>query len=181
MSDNLTLEKVEQDLKSLKGDLGRLRGYVSAHRTELSSLATTNLLNKQFGKYLPNGYAFKKNYNVLSIRAVNGRNKPSETKIDKRPRRIIQPSEMSSDDSEDISDSSDDDSDYDDEPPQRPSRPPEPKIKRTKSVPKKVKYSYQEPVQEEIPQVNYPQKPISNKNIARSFFQEKARKLYHNF
>lgn len=181
MSDYLTLEKVEQDLKSLKGDLGRLRGYVSAHRTELSSLATTNLLNKQFGKYLPNGYAFKKNYNVLSIRAVNGRNKPSETKIDKRPRRIIQPSEMSSDDSEDISDSSDDDSDYDDEPPQRPSRPPEPKIKRTKSVPKKVKYSYQEPVQEEIPQVNYPQKPISNKNIARSFFQEKARKLYHNF
>lgn len=82
MSDNLTLEQIETDLKKMNKDLSKLRGYVSAHRDEMCSLASTNQLNKQFSKYLPAGYAFKRNYNVLGIRAIAGRNSaPEEEKL----------------------------------------------------------------------------------------------------
>ena len=35
MSDNLTLEQIETDLKKMNKDLSKLRGYVSAHRDEM--------------------------------------------------------------------------------------------------------------------------------------------------
>ena len=86
MSDNLTLEQINTDLKKMNKDLSKLRGYVSAHRDEMCSLASTNQLNKQFSKYLPAGYAFKRNYNVLGIRAIAGRNSaPEEEKPKKKP------------------------------------------------------------------------------------------------
>ena len=233
---SLTLEQIEQDIKKLNKDLGNLRWYVSSHRDEICSIATTNQLNKQLGKYLPNGYAFKRNYNVLGIRAVSGRNKQNEeieeetpkktrqTKtsqkkseqppnVQKRPRRIIKPSDLSDSSSEEIV--------YQQEQQTRPKtrqikeRPRrqiqyeeeedeeieiQPPKRIMKSKPRKTQQYYADDEDDEEEEIKAPpkqkaikqtpieyetqqpvrRKPMSNKNIARSIFQEKARRLYHN-
>ena len=197
MSDNLTLEQIETDLKKMNKDLSKLRGYVSAHRDEMCSLASTNQLNKQFSKYLPAGYAFKRNYNVLGIRAIAGRNSaPEEEKPKmsikkkderpKRPRRIIQPAESSEESSEE--NSSEEEEYY-----ERPKPKAKPKKERTKSHKKAKRKAEPEDESEEeqedtktAPQqtVTPAAQPvcryISNKNIARNHFKEKAWRLYHN-
>ena len=201
MSDNLTLEQIETDLKKMNKDLSKLRGYVSAHRDEMCSLASTNQLNKQFSKYLPAGYAFKRNYNVLGIRAIAGRNSaPEEEKPKmsikkkderpKRPRRIIQPVESSEESSEENS--------YEEE---EYNERPKPKAKPKKERPKSHKKAKRKAEPEDEPEVESEEEPedvkpapkqtitpsaqpvpkyISNKNIARNHFKEKAWRLYHN-
>ena len=197
MSDNLTLEQINTDLKKMNKDLSKLRGYVSAHRDEMCSLASTNQLNKQFSKYLPAGYAFKRNYNVLGIRAIAGRNSaPEEEKPKvsikkkderpKRPRRIIQPAESSEESSEENS--------YEEEEYyERPKPKAKPKKERPKSH-KKVKRKAEPEDESEEEQEDTKTAPkqtvtpaaqpvcryISNKNIARNHFKEKAWRLYHN-
>ena len=141
MSDNLTLEQIETDLKKMNKDLSKLRGYVSAHRDEMCSLASTNQLNKQFSKYLPAGYAFKRNYNVLGIRAIAGRPKKERPKSHKKAKRKPEPEDDSEEEQED-----------------------------TKTAPKQTVTPAAQPV------CRY----ISNKNIARNHFKEKAWRLYHN-
>ena len=197
MSDNLTLEQIETDLKKMNKDLSKLRGYVSAHRDEMCSLASTNQLNKQFSKYLPAGYAFKRNYNVLGIRAIAGRNSaPEEEKPKmsikkkderpKRPRRIIQPAESSEESSEENS--------YEEE---EYNERPKPKAKPKKERPKSHKKAKCKPEPEDdseeeqedtktapkqtvTPAAQPVCRYISNKNIARNHFKEKAWRLYHN-
>ena len=197
MSDNLTLEQIETDLKKMNKDLSKLRGYVSAHRDEMCSLASTNQLNKQFSKYLPAGYAFKRNYNVLGIRAIAGRNSaPEEEKPKmsikkkderpKRPRRIIQPVESSEESSEENS--------YEEE---EYNERPKPKAKPKKERPKSHKKAKRKPEPEDeseeeqedtktapkqkvTPAAQPVCRYISNKNIARNHFKEKAWRLYHN-
>ena len=197
MSDNLTLEQIETDLKKMNKDLSKLRGYVSAHRDEMCSLASTNQLNKQFSKYLPAGYAFKRNYNVLGIRAIAGRNSaPEEEKPKvsikkkderpKRPRRIIQPAESSEESSEENS--------YEEEEYyERPKPKAKPKKERPKSHKKAKRKAEPEDESEEeqedtktapkqtvTPAAQPVCRYISNKNIARNHFKEKAWRLYHN-
>ena len=197
MSDNLTLEQIETDLKKMNKDLSKLRGYVSAHRDEMCSLASTNQLNKQFSKYLPAGYAFKRNYNVLGIRAIAGRNSaPEEEKPKvsikkkderpKRPRRIIQPAESSEESSEEHS--------YEEEEfYERPKPKAKPKKERPKSHKKAKRKAEPEDESEEeqedtktapkqtvTPAAQPVCRYISNKNIARNHFKEKAWRLYHN-
>ena len=170
---------------------------MSAHRDEMCSLASTNQLNKQFSKYLPAGYAFKRNYNVLGIRAIAGRNSaPEEEKPKmsikkkderpKRPRRIIQPAESSEESSEENS--------YEEEEYyERPKPKAKPKKERTKSHKKAKRKAEPEDESEEeqedtktapkqtvTPAAQPVCRYISNKNIARNHFKEKAWRLYHN-
>lgn len=207
MSESITIEKVETDLKKMKKDLTKIRGYVSAHRDELCAMASTNVLNRRLTQYLPVGYAFKRNYGVLGIRSVKGpANEPkTETKKVERPqkraRRIIEPS-----DDESYGEGYELDEEYSEEEEiiERPKRRIVHRHSESKSK-KKVKHQQnqnlnqnqdlyeEEPIQEmqqlqrwqqiepNPSPIQQPKGFVSNKNIARSIFKEKALAKYSQF
>ncbi|OHT06460.1 hypothetical protein TRFO_25483 [Tritrichomonas foetus] len=200
MSESITIEKVETDLKKFKNDLTKIRGYVSAHRDELCAMASTNVLNQKLKQYLPDGYAFKRNYGVLGIRSVKGPVKETKTTKKtkeqpvKRPRRIIEPEDDYEDEEE---------YEEEDEPEEKPKRrivkrpPPKKKVQPSqpveeeeedepepepKPVSRRKKQIPQQDPEIQIPiQQSMPRGYVSNKNIARNFFKEKALKKFGEF
>lgn len=203
MSDQLNIEKVEADLKKFRKDLTKIRGYVSAHRDELCAMCSTNVLNQQLKQHLPDGYAFKRNYGVLGIRSVKGpapsskTTKRSKEQPVKRPRRIIEPEDEYEDEQE-----YEEEEEVIEKPKRRIVKRSEPK-KKVKSRPpveeeeeeedepppepipvnrRKRQEPIPEPQQQQIPiQQPMPRGYVSNKNIARNFFKEKAFKKFGEF
>lgn len=174
---SLTLEQIETELAKFNKDLSKIRGYVAANREGICAAASTNVLNRRFSKYLPDGYAFKRNYNVLGVRAISGAIKetskgPPKTSAG-HPRKIIQPAE----------EYESSESEYEEEEPEY--EPPPKKKKhsfhrRSPSVQTKTKPIPQQQYTEVEPPPIQQYWPVSNKTLAKDYFKQRAWERYHN-